>query len=60
VFRANGMLAAALAGDQIRAMTRLGNSVIAKFGLPRQLHPSASRPPPAGDVLRHRSKPRQP
>ena len=37
VFRANGMLVLTLAGDRIRAMTRFDNSVIAKFGLPRQL-----------------------
>jgi SnoaL-like domain len=37
VFNANGMLVVTLAGDQIRAMTRFDNSVIAKFGLPRRL-----------------------
>jgi RNA polymerase sigma-70 factor (TIGR02960 family) len=37
VFHANGMLVVTLAGDRIRAMTRFDNSVIARFGLPRQL-----------------------
>ena len=37
VFHAHGMLVLTLAGDQIRAMTRFDNSVIAKFGLPRRL-----------------------
>jgi RNA polymerase sigma-70 factor (TIGR02960 family) len=37
VFHATGMLVVTLAGDQIRAMTRFDNSVIAKFGLPRRL-----------------------
>jgi RNA polymerase sigma-70 factor (ECF subfamily) len=37
VFHANGMLVVTLAGDRIQAMTRFGNSVIAKFGLPRRL-----------------------
>lgn len=37
VFHANGILAVTLAGDQIRAMTRFDNSVIARFGLPRRL-----------------------
>ena len=38
VFHANGMLVVTLAGDQIRALTRFDNSVIARFGLPRRLH----------------------
>jgi hypothetical protein len=37
VFHANGMLVVTPAGDRIRAMTRVDNSVIAKFGLPRRL-----------------------
>jgi RNA polymerase sigma-70 factor (TIGR02960 family) len=36
VLHANGMLAATLAGDRIRALTRFDNSVIARFGLPRR------------------------
>ena len=39
VFHAFGMLAATLAGDRIRALTRFDNSVIARFGLPRRLPP---------------------
>jgi RNA polymerase sigma-70 factor (TIGR02960 family) len=37
VFHANGMLVVTLAGDQIRAVTRFDNSLIARFGLPRRL-----------------------
>jgi hypothetical protein len=39
VLHANGMLAATLAGDRVRALTRFDNSVIARFGLPRRLPP---------------------
>jgi len=34
---ANGLIVLALAGDQICAITRFGNSVLARFGLPRSL-----------------------
>ena len=37
VLHANGMLAVTLAGGQIRAITRFGDDLIARFGLPRQL-----------------------
>jgi RNA polymerase sigma-70 factor (TIGR02960 family) len=40
VAHANGLLVLTLAGDQISAMTRFDNSVLAVFGLPRTLpHP---------------------
>jgi len=40
VFHANGMLAATLAGNRIRALTRFDNSVMPRFGLPRRLPPA--------------------
>lgn len=37
VYHAMGMLVLTLAGDQISAITRFDNSVLARFGLPRKL-----------------------
>jgi hypothetical protein len=37
LMHANGLMVLTLAGDQICAITRFDNSVLARFGLPRSL-----------------------
>jgi RNA polymerase sigma-70 factor (TIGR02960 family) len=44
VFHVNGMLVLTLAGDRVRAMTRIDNTPIARFGLPRRLSEPRGRP----------------
>ena len=50
---ATGFYVLTLAGDQIRAMTRFGNSMLPWFGLPRSL---PSRQPTPGFERPHASR----